>query len=86
MEQEEIINRIQTLYPGAIIDISGSDCNFEVYVVTDDFEGKNTLQRQQPILALFQDEIRSGRLHALSIKAKTSRELSAGSAGLVQIQ
>ena len=85
MHEEEIIQRIQGLYPQALIDINGSDCSFEVYVVTEEFAGINTLQRQQPILALVQVEIRSGRLHALSIKAKTPQELSAGSSGLVQI-
>jgi len=54
-------------------------------VISDAFEGLNTLKRQQPILALFKDELASGALHALSVKARTPREQS-GSAGLVQIQ
>jgi acid stress-induced BolA-like protein IbaG/YrbA len=45
----------------------------------------NTLQRQQPILGLFRDELASGTLHALSVRARTPAEQSAGT-GLVQIQ
>jgi len=83
--EAEIIARIGNTYPGAVIDVAGADCNFEVYVISDSFDGMNTLQRQKSLLALFKDEITSGKLHALSVKAKTPGEQSAGS-GLVQIQ
>lgn len=87
MQAEDIVSRIKTLHPNATIDISGEDCSFAVYVVSDDFTGKMTMQRQQPILALFSEELSSGKLHALSITAKTQKELeSMGGAGLVQIQ
>ncbi len=49
------------------------------------FDGKTTLERQKPILALFSNEIASGKLHALSVKARTPAEQQ-GSAGLVQIK
>ena len=45
----------------------------------------STLQRQKSVLDLFKDELKTGKLHALSIKARTSAE-QAGVAGLVQIQ
>jgi BolA protein len=73
------------LYPDALVDLDGADCSFEMIVISDAFEGLNTLKRQQPILALFKDELASGALHALSVKARTPKEQS-GSAGLVQIQ
>ena len=85
MDEQAIIARIQTLYPDAAVDINGADCNFEVYVVSDSLGGKSTLQRQRSILDLFRDELKSGKLHALSIKARTRDEL-AGSSGLVQIR
>ncbi len=85
LHENEITSRIIKLYPGAIVDVAGTDCNFEVYVISDSFDGISTLQRQRSILALFKDEITSGKLHALTVKAKTPEEQSAGS-GLVQIQ
>lgn len=84
MNESEIIARVRTLHPEAVIDIAGEDCSFELYVVSQSFAGQNILQRQKPILALFKDEIRNGTLHALSVKAKTPDELT-GQAGLVQI-
>jgi acid stress-induced BolA-like protein IbaG/YrbA len=85
MQAEEIVSRITTLYPDATIDVSGEDCSFAVYVISEEFAGKLTLQRQQPILALFSSELSSGVLHALSVTAKTPTEMQS-MGGLVQIQ
>lgn len=85
MEQEEIIARISGLYPAAIIDVAGQDCNFEVYVISENFAGMKTLQRQQSILGLFQPELSTGKLHALTVKAKTPEEQNMNT-GFVQIQ
>ncbi len=85
MKDTEIIERIAARFPGAVIDVAGADCNFEVYVVSDSFEEMGLLQRQKAVLALFKDEITGGKLHALSVKAKTPEEQSTNS-GLVQIQ
>lgn len=84
MNENEIVERIVALHPEATIEVAGEDCSFEVYVVSDGFKGMNTLQRQKPILALFQPELASGKLHALSVKAKTAEELAANSS-LIQL-
>lgn len=84
MNENEIVERIAALHPGATIEVAGEDCSFEVYVVNDGFKGMNTLQRQQPILALFQQDLATGKLHALSVKAKTTEELTANS-NLIQL-
>lgn len=85
MDENEIMARITSLYPGAAVDINGADCSFEIYVISELFAGKSTLQRQRSLLDLFRDELKTGKLHALSIKARTPDELAANS-GLVQIQ
>ncbi|MEJ2453486.1 MAG: BolA/IbaG family iron-sulfur metabolism protein [Candidatus Thiodiazotropha sp.] len=84
MTGEEIIQRVRSLYPDAMVDVAGEDCSFEIHVISKAFAGQNTLQRQKPILGLFKEDIRSGALHALSIKAKTPSEL-ADQTGLIQI-
>jgi len=85
MDPQEIITRIHTLYPGARIDVAGENCSFELFVIDDAFGGMGTLQRQRPILALFTDELASGKLHALSVKARTPVEQQA-EGGLVSLQ
>jgi acid stress-induced BolA-like protein IbaG/YrbA len=84
MKEEDIIARVRTLYPDAVIDVAGEDCSFEMYVVSEAFAGQNTLQRQKPILALFKEDIQNGDLHALSVTAKTPDE-QASAGGLVQL-
>jgi acid stress-induced BolA-like protein IbaG/YrbA len=74
MEENEIISRVKQLYPDAVIDVAGADCNFELFVISDVFEGMNTLKRSQPILGLFKAELASGKLHALS-KHRKSRQV-----------
>ena len=87
MDEQEIISRISTEFPDAIIDVSGEDCSFELYIITDGFEGMRSLQRQQAILALFKQELATGKLHALSLTCKTPAEQSQSQgAGLVQIK
>jgi acid stress-induced BolA-like protein IbaG/YrbA len=87
MKQEEIVARLRTLHPDAVIEVAGEDCSFELTVVDEAFNGQGILQRQKPILALFKEDIQSGALHALSVKAKTPQEQAeqASQGGLVQI-
>lgn len=84
MNEDEIIARIQTRYPNASIELSGENCSFEVYVVDEAFASMKTLARQRSLLDLFSDEITSGKLHALSVKARTPAEMT-NSGGLVQL-
>ncbi|MGB1109126.1 MAG: BolA/IbaG family iron-sulfur metabolism protein [Gammaproteobacteria bacterium] len=84
MNESDIIDRIRTLYPDATIDLAGENCSFEVYVVDPAFAGMKTLERQRGILDLFAEEITSGKLHALSVKAKTAEEMT-NTGGLVQL-
>lgn len=84
MDPQEITTRIQTLHPHAKIEVAGENCSFELFVIDDSFDGVGTLQRQRPILALFTNELASGKLHALTVKARTPAEQEKQS-GLVKL-
>jgi acid stress-induced BolA-like protein IbaG/YrbA len=85
MDEEQILQRIKTLYPEAAMEASGENCNFEVFIVSPEFEGMSLLKRQQSILALFSEELQTGKLHALGVKAKTPAELSETPSNLIQL-
>jgi acid stress-induced BolA-like protein IbaG/YrbA len=85
MLEQQILEKIQALFPNAAIEASGENCNFEVFVVSVDFEGMSSLKRQQSILSLFSEELKSGKLHALGVKAKTPDELTRTPNNLVQL-
>lgn len=86
MNVEEIIGRVRTLYPDAVVDIEGEGCDFELFVITDSFDGMAPVKRQQSLLKLFTPELTDGRLHALGIRAKTRAETGSGRSDLVQLQ
>jgi len=75
MNPQDLIARIQGLYPDAEINVAGEGCSFEVNVTSPAFEGMKSLQRQRSIMTLFSAEIASGELHALSVRARTPQEL-----------
>ncbi len=56
------------------LSVEGDGYHYELIIVSDDFENKRTLLRQQMVYALLSDEIKAGNLHALSIKTMTPTE------------
>jgi len=86
MNETEIVARVRTLYPDAVVDIEGEGCDFELFVVTDAFNGMPPVKRQQSLLKLFAPELTAGRMHALGIRAKTRTEVGGGRSDLVQLE
>ena len=54
--------------------VEGSDSKYEVKIVSDIFDNKSTIQRHKIIYALLDSYIKSGEIHALTIKAMTLSE------------
>jgi BolA-like protein 1 len=53
---------------------SNGETHFNVWIVSNEFEGKSMLKRHRAIYDPLQDELKTG-LHALSIDEKTSSEV-----------
>lgn len=77
MTNQEIKERINSVLDNAQIEILGEGCSLSLVIVSDDFKAMNLLKRQKMIMALFQDEIQSGKIHALSLKTHTQDEFNA---------
>ncbi|NND91646.1 MAG: BolA/IbaG family iron-sulfur metabolism protein [Granulosicoccus sp.] len=58
------------------VEITGDGSKFEARVISDSFEGLSTLKRHKLVYAVLDEHIKSGAIHALSIKAFTSKEWS----------
>ena len=54
--------------------VEGSDAKYEVKIVSDEFKDKTIIQRHKIIYALLDSYIRTGEIHALTIKAHTVSE------------
>ncbi len=56
------------------LSVEGAESKYEVNIVSNEFDGKSTIQRHKIIYALLDNYIKSGEIHALTIKAKTPSE------------
>ena len=76
MNPEKIQQLIQQGMPSASVDVSGGEGKFIAQVVSDDFNQLSLIKRHKLVYACVHDEIASGELHALTIIAKTSAEMT----------
>tara|TARA_B100001113_G_scaffold324269_1_gene295786 strand:+ start:2888 stop:3115 length:228 start_codon:yes stop_codon:yes gene_type:complete len=56
------------------LSVDGSESKYEVNIVSDEFDGMSTIERHKRIYALLDRYIKTGEIHALTIKAKTLSE------------
>jgi len=76
MTLEEIQAKLEAGVEGSTVTMEGDGCNCSTLVVSPIFEGMPLLARQRMVLASVRENIDSGELHALSIKARTPAENS----------
>lgn len=59
------------------VEVTGDGSKFEARVVSDTFEGLPTIKRHKMVYAVLDEHIKSGAIHALSIKTFTQNEWTA---------
>jgi len=71
MISEELEKRVLETFSdceAAAIDMTGGGNHFELRLSTPDLKPLSRVERHQKVMSLFNDELKSGELHALSIK------------------
>ena len=53
-----------------VFDLTGTEDHYEVFVESKDFSGLTRIQQHQKVMACFAPELKTGEVHALSIKTK----------------
>jgi stress-induced morphogen len=74
MTPEQLKARIQTLGPGTeieVIDLTGTQDHYQAIIVSPAFEGKMMIEQHRMVYKLFQTEVDSGEVHALTLKTST---------------
>ncbi len=56
------------------LSVEGSESKYTINIISNVFEGKSTIQRHKMIYALLDGYIKTGEIHALTIKAMTLDE------------
>ena len=72
----DITELLKSQFPEADISFDGEDCNSKVIIISEQFEGLNSLQRHKLVLGALKDHFQSGELHALSLQTKSPSEMS----------
>ncbi len=76
METEAIAAMIRAGIPGAEVQVTGDGSHFEAVVVSPAFAGLTPIKKQRLVMDAVREQLASGDLHALSIKALTPAERS----------
>ncbi|AUB81073.1 BolA family protein [Candidatus Thiodictyon syntrophicum] len=74
METEAIATLIRAGMPDAAVQVTGDGSHFEAVVVSPAFAGLTPLKKQRLVMDTVREQLASGELHALSIKALTPAE------------
>ena len=74
MTLEQVQAKLEQGIEGSEVVMEGDGCNCSAVIVSSEFDGLSLLQRQRLVLGLVKEEIRSGELHALSVKTFTPDE------------
>lgn len=73
MTPQEMKDRLQQTYPDGVVevvDLTGTHDHYEVMVESSAFKGLSRIQQHQHVMAAFGPELKTGEVHALSIKTK----------------
>ena len=74
MTLEEVQKKLELGIEQSEVTMEGDGCICSAVIVSPIFEGLSLLQRQRAVLGVVKEEIKSGELHALSVKTFTPAE------------
>lgn len=77
MTVADVQKTIEEKLPGAtalVKDLTGTQDHYQVTVISQLFEGKKMIDQHRLVKAIFDPDIQSGEVHALSIKTYTPAE------------
>ncbi|MEQ9451468.1 MAG: BolA/IbaG family iron-sulfur metabolism protein [Pseudomonadales bacterium] len=69
--QEEILGKVQARFPDAQINVELDGNRAQITVISDVFADMSRVKKQQAVYAAISDYIADGRLHAVTIDART---------------
>lgn len=69
---EQIQHRLKTAYPDGqieVVDLTGTHDHYQVLIESQAFKGLSRIQCQRHVMDVFAAELKTGEVHALTIKA-----------------
>lgn len=77
MKPQEIKARLQQTYPDGTVDVTdltGTEDHYSVFVSSKKFAGLSRIQCHKQVMSVFDAELKTGEVHALTIKTETLKE------------
>jgi stress-induced morphogen len=71
MTPEQLQSRLETAYPNCavkVVDLTGTHDHYQVHVESPVFAGMSRLEQQRHVMSVFDAELKTGEVHALTIK------------------
>lgn len=73
MTPQQMKQRLESAFPNSQIevqDLTGTEDHYEVFVKSAVFGGMSRIEQHQKVMAAFQAELKTGEVHALSIRTQ----------------
>jgi acid stress-induced BolA-like protein IbaG/YrbA len=77
METAAIAQLIRAGIPDADVQVTGDGSHFEAVIISAAFEGLSLIKRERLVMETVKNQVATGELHALSIKALTPAQEAA---------
>lgn len=74
MRMDHFSDLVEKAIANSEAEVTGDGSKFEAKVISDSFEGLSTIKRHKLVYAVLNEHIKTGAIHALSIKAFTRPE------------
>ena len=74
MSPAEIQTTLEKALPGSTVrvdDLTGGGDHFQVWIISESFEGKSLVDQHQMVYRVLRGELGSERIHALALKTYT---------------
>lgn len=72
MTANEMLERLKKSYPDSVVNvISDDNVHFDVIVESKAFTGLSRIEQHQHVMKVFDAELKTGEVHALSLKTKS---------------
>jgi stress-induced morphogen len=74
MTAEQMKERLEKAYPDGrveVVDLTGTQDHWQVAIVSHAFKGLSRIAQQRHVMNVFDAELKSGEVHALTIQTST---------------
>ncbi len=71
MKPEDLEQRLSNSFPESevlVADLTGTQDHYEVRIIAPQFQGMSRMEQHKAVMNVFDPELKSGEIHALTIK------------------